>query len=378
MNLRSLAPRLFATHSGSESLLHRFWKWWSGELLNFVPAPFRKYFDHEAQVLIVSANDTDMTVELVHGMDRRQIERISLDGEPAKTTAKAQAESQPPYPDVDAAVVELAPTQALNRQVSLPFGTEDRIEDVLGFEMDRLTPFAKDDVYFHYFVEGRDTERRVINIQLVVALRKVVDDILERLRVRGIVPSKITLHGATESTDRALTSVNLLPSNKRIKTKSKYEVVPTALTVLAGLLAVIVIAYPLVHQALWLQSLDEEISRLAPAAIAAEKTQTEIADARRLGGFFADKWASAPTKIHLLNELTRIIPDDTWLARVQIQGTTVRIHGESEGASSLIGLLEESDEFRDTRFSSPVTKNPRTSTDRFVIEAQIKTSGDGE
>ena len=311
-------------------------------------------------------------------MERRQIERISLDGEFSKTTAKAQAESKPPYPDVDAAVVELAPTQAINRQVSLPFGTEDRIEDVLGFEMDRLTPFAKDDVYFHYFVAGRDTERRVINIQLVVALRKVVDDILERLRVRGIVPSKITLHGATESADRALTSVNLLPSNKRIKTKSKYEVVPTALTVLAGLLAVIAIAYPLVHQALWLKNLDEEISRLAPAAIAAEKTQAEIADARQQSGFFADKWASAPTKIHLLNELTRIIPDDTWLARVQIQGTTVRIHGESEGASSLIGLLEESDVFQDTRFSSPVTKNPRTSTDRFVIEAQIKTSGDGE
>ena len=362
MYLQSLAPRLFATHSASESLLHRFLKWWSAELLYFVPAPIRDYYDHEEQVLIVSANDNDMSVELLHGMERRKTDWTSLGAEIANTEA----------------VVELSPTQALNRQVSLPFGTEDRIEDVLGFEMDRLTPFAKDDVYFHYFVTGRDTERRVINIQLVVALRKVVDDILDRLRVRGIVPTKITLRGAAESTDRALTSVNLLPRSKRTKTRSKYEVVPAALTALAGLLAVIVIAYPLVHQAFWLKSLDEEISRLAPAAIAAEKTQTEIADAVRQGGFFADKWASAPTKIRLLNELTRIIPDDTWLARVQIQGATIRIHGESEGASSLIGLVEASDVFRDARFSSPVTKNPRTSTDRFVIEAQIETSVDGE
>ena len=362
MNLRSLLPGLSATHSGAESPLRRFWKWWSGELLHFVPPPLREFFDHEEQILFVSANDTDMTVEILHGTERRETDWTRLGAEVANIEA----------------VVELSPAQAVNRQVSLPFGTEDRIEDVLGFEMDRLTPFAKDDVYFHYFVTGRDTERRVINIQLVVALRKIVDDILDRLRVRGVVPSKVTLRGATGSAERALTSVNLLPSSKRTKANPKYEIVPTALSALAGILALIAISYPLAQQVFWLKSLDEEISRLAPAAIAAEKTQTEIADAVRLGGFFSDKWASAPTKIRLLNELTRIIPDDTWLARVQMQGTTVRIHGESEGASSLIALIEASDVFRDASFSSPVTKNPRTSTDRFVIETQIETSGDGE
>ena len=61
---------------------------------------------------------------------------------------------------------------------------------------------------------------------------------------------------------------------------------------------------------------------------------------------------------------------------VQVDGNTVRIHGESERASSLIGLIEESALLKDARFSSPVTKNPRTSNDRFVIEAVID-SGEG-
>ena len=84
-----------------------------------------------------------------------------------------------------------------------------------------------------------------------------------------------------------------------------------------------------------------------------------------------------PTKIRLLDEITRVMPDDTWLSQVQVKGGIVRIQGESEGASSLIGLMENSDLLRDVSFSSPVTKNPRTSNDRFVIQASIEAANTG-
>ena len=374
MNLQSLAPRLFSSQGDVESLLQRFWKWWSGEILFFVPPVVREIFDRQEQVMLVSVHENDMQVELLHGSERRQLDRISLDSGSGSTTSVSRSA----YPDADAVVVELTSAQAFHRQVSLPFGTEDRIEDVLGFEMDRLTPFTKDDVYFHHRVTGRDQDRKVINIHLVVALRNVVDDILVRLKSNGIRPSKITLRGAAESSDRTLAAVNLLPRTSRARTPSKIDFLPTALSALAALLLIIAIAYPLAQQKFRLNRLDDAISRLGPAAIAAEKTQDEIADAVRLSGFFVDKWAMMPTKIRLLNELTRIVPDDTWLARVQIQGTTIRIHGESEGASSLIGLIEASEIYRDARFSSPVTKNPRTSNDRFVIEVEIAVEADDE
>jgi general secretion pathway protein L len=99
--------------------------------------------------------------------------------------------------------------------------------------------------------------------------------------------------------------------------------------------------------------------------------RTDIAAAVEQGNFFAARRNAGPTKISVLNELAGVIPDDTWLTRVQVDGTTVRIHGESEGASSLIGLIDQSEIFADPKFSSPVTKNPRTGNDRFVIEATI-------
>ena len=377
MNLQTLAPGLFTPRDDAESLLRRLWKWWSGEILYFVPAGIRKAFDHQEQVLLVTVHDREMAVELVHGKERQQLDKIRFDGLSAVDPETARSDRPLAYPEADAVVVELSSAQAVHRQVSLPFGTEDRIAEVLGYEMDRLTPFLKDDVYFHYRVTGRDAGRRVINIDLVVALRKTVDDILARLKERRIIPTKVTLRGGAGSSERTVSSVNLLPRDRRAATASKRTLLPTALTALAALLAAVAIAYPLVHQKIQLISLDDEISNVSQAAIAAEQTRDEIAEAVRQGGFFADKWMKMPTKIRLLNELTRIVPDDTWLARVQILGTTVRIHGESEGASSLIGLIEASELLRDVRFSSPVTKNPRTSNDRFVIEAQVETGNGG-
>ena len=371
MSLQELLPRLSIVRSDGESKIQRFWRWWSGEILHFVPPRIREALDSKERVLLVSVRDREMVVEYRHGSDRQVVDTIGLFGSPGGDAASSPAAQR----EADSVIVELPPTIAVRRQVTLPLGTEDRIAEVLGYEMDRLTPFAKDDVYSHHRVAKRDTARGIICIDLVVALKKTVDELLSALEQRGINASKVTLSGAAASTDRGLALVNLLPQQKRSSVASRWPMIPSALTVLAAMLVMAAIAYPLVQQNIVLGQLEKEVSELAPAAIAAGKTRDDIATAARQSGFFAEKWASMPTKIRVLDELTQVVPDDTWLTRIQMDGATVRIHGESEGASSLIGLIEASDLFRDVRFSSPVTKNPRTSNDRFVIEVQVEVEG---
>ena len=180
MNLQSLAPRFSDMMDRPDSLLHRFWKWWSGEILFFVPPRIREFFDHQDQMLLVSTSDHEMVVEVLHGSDRRELDRISL-------TSVEKFDSISAYPEADTVIVQLSAAHAFRRQVSLPFGTEDRIDNVLGYEMDRLTPFSQHDVYFHHRVIGRDSERRVINIDLVVALRKIVGKCVRRTWVMSLV-----------------------------------------------------------------------------------------------------------------------------------------------------------------------------------------------
>ena len=73
----------------------------------------------------------------------------------------------------------------------------------------------------------------------------------------------------------------------------------------------------------------------------------------------------------LLRELTLILPVDTWVERLQIKGDSLQINGQSTKASALVGILEASDMLDSARFLSPVTTDPRTNKERFLLGAHI-------
>jgi general secretion pathway protein L len=364
MNLQAMLPRVLMRRDGVDSLLRRFWTWWSTELLYFVPPAIRDAFDKQERVLLVSVRDNELLVDYRHGDEHHRADRISLLDGPVR-----DAESESAIPETDRVIVNLSVAQAARRQVSLPIGAEDRLGDVLVFEMDRLTPFSAADIYYDYRVVNRDPAHGTITVDLVIALRKTIDDLLGRLAQRNIEVSQLTLVGAAAST-------NLLPKDRRASVGPKLPIIPTVLTGVAAILAIIAIAYPLAMQRVEISQLEREVGELRPTALAADEIRAKIAAAAQQSDFFTERWNRAPTKIQMLNELARLIPDDTWLTRIEVNGETVRIHGESEGASSLIGLIEESRLLQDPQFSSPVTKNPRTRNDRFVIEALVE-SGEG-
>jgi general secretion pathway protein L len=83
------------------------------------------------------------------------------------------------------------------------------------------------------------------------------------------------------------------------------------------------------------------------------------------------KKQALPARVDLLRELTVILPDDTWVERLQIRGDSAQIIGQSGKASALIGIVESSKLFSSAGFTSPVTIDPRTGKERFVLGARI-------
>jgi len=81
------------------------------------------------------------------------------------------------------------------------------------------------------------------------------------------------------------------------------------------------------------------------------------------------------SNVQVLGEMATLLPDDTWLNSLEIKQGTIRIQGESDAASQLISLLEESPLFEQTSFTSPVTQNSRTNKERFAISSSIGDAG---
>ena len=78
----------------------------------------------------------------------------------------------------------------------------------------------------------------------------------------------------------------------------------------------------------------------------------------------------SPPKLPLLEELTKLIPKDTWLTDVSIVNDKVEIRGLSATASALIHILENSPRFKDTGFNGSIVKTPEG--ERFTIRFNLK------
>ena len=87
--------------------------------------------------------------------------------------------------------------------------------------------------------------------------------------------------------------------------------------------------------------------------------------------FLVQKKQSRPPMIELLRELTAILPDNTWLERLQIRGETLQLVGQSASASALVSVVEASKWLGDAAFASPVTNDRRTGKERFVLGARV-------
>jgi general secretion pathway protein L len=320
-------------------------------------------------------------VPLLSGEDARDIVVLNMASESPEDKEKHRSTIAKLLPDITTSILEIPEDRVLRRKVSLPLQTEEKLGDVLGFEMGRLTPFEQDQVYFDFHITERNKASQVVNLNLSVVRRKTIDQALDRLEEYGVTPAVLSVAAKDKrhhEIDGAGTTVNLLPSERRGKSASRKHHIPSALAVLAAVLTIVAAALPLMHQTALQDELDSKIAVVRAEAQAAGQTGDEIASVITQGNFFSTKRAQQPTVAQILDEVTRLLPDDTWLARFELSKSKISLHGESKSASSLISLVEASTMFSDTRFASPVTKNPRTSNDRFMLEAQIESEVEGQ
>lgn len=74
----------------------------------------------------------------------------------------------------------------------------------------------------------------------------------------------------------------------------------------------------------------------------------------------------------VLEELSRILPDNTYVTELRIDGNTVQIVGLTDDAPSLIRLMEQSSHFTRATFFAPTTHAPSDRGDRFHVEAKLQ------
>lgn len=243
---------------------------------------------------------------------------------------------------------------ALRRRVTLPAPAAENLREVLSFEMDRLTPFKAEDVYYDYRVvpergTGSLTTGRALLVDLVVVCRREVDWALDLIRAAGLKPEWLEVAGWNGEE-----TINLLPRTGGEADRRRYRVA----AVLAGLALALIAArpsLPLYQQERHLAELDAAVASARTQALEADRLRAGLDAAIHRERHLADLKRRSPASLDILSEVTRLLPDDTWLASLDMRAGALSMSGFSANASSLIALLEASALLEDVQFRSQVS-----------------------
>ena len=83
--------------------------------------------------------------------------------------------------------------KVIMQPVYMPLAAEENLRTALGYEMDRLTPFSADAVYYDYFILKRLPAKNQIYLILVAVKKEVVDYYLALLKRIGVRPRGIEI-----------------------------------------------------------------------------------------------------------------------------------------------------------------------------------------
>jgi general secretion pathway protein L len=357
---RSLHPLRIRYAAPALAHLREFWSWWTGELLALLPQRARTAIAQRRQKLFIEAAPDKLSLALGTWANSRSVMDL-----PVEVRDKALGDVPR---DAQQNILLMPTSKVLATSLKLPLATEENLREVLGFEMDQHTPFHADKVYYDYVVTARNAERQELEVDLVYAPRNEVDRYCKAVAAYGIDLDIVTSRGRDGYNLRA---INLLPQEQRRRRRVVVHRLNLALAVSLSVLLAIAITVPVVQKNRAIEELEAKVQVAAEAAREGNQLRRDLEKMAAATRFLVEKKRAGIMAVQLVDEVSRILPDHTWVTRLDISETELQIQGQSEASSSLIAIIETSPYFRNASFRSPVVQVQGTDADRFHLSAEI-------
>ena len=228
----------------------------------------------------------------------------------------------------------------LKRRVSGMRLPRTRIHAMAVLDVQSSTPFSVDDLYL--ILPRYDEE--VADSSYYAVKRAVLEPALDDLRSAGLAPSFLGLVDGQRIVVADAVSFSKVAGRSKPGAIRGRLLVAGAAVAAVGLVASLGVAHWRYSSAA--RSIDAEISVLEKevvglrALIASRDARiTQIAAVRE------EKRATVPL-VSIIEEMSRAIPNSTWLTEISVSGDRVTFSGFSVAAATLIPLLEASPLFR--------------------------------
>lgn len=346
-----------------------FFQWWGKELAFLVPSKLRQAIRDRNGTLLFIPDEQGFTVNYL----REDEQEVSLHKRLEYVDADAYQQLMAQNPGLEKAehVLCLNQAQALHKVIYLPAATQENLQQVVSFELDRYTPFKLDQVYFSVVVLGK-TELGQLQVLLILTPKLILDAQLDMLDSWQAHPQRVTYSLASSEFPQSEQAYNLLPNRYRQTVSKLEQSIHWLLSLAIALLTVAALVWPVWQESQTVDTLKNAIKALEKQTQVVEAQQHEIDALHAETQKLIDLKQKAPALLPVLDELTKLLQDDTWLTHLQYSDQHMQIQGQSPAASALIGLLEASEFFNSVSFVSPLTQDKTTGRERFQISMGVE------
>ena len=344
----------------------KFFRWWIEELRLAMPASWQQRLQYALRRVTLLQNGDVLEIGVDKSRSLRNLLTLSV-AQDASLRKQQIDDLLQEHELQEAPRFLLLPFNAvLNTEMRLPAAAEPNLAQVLNFEMDRQTPFRASDVYFDWKVLDREAESGQIRIDLYLVPRADVDDMLKTVAGWGI-----PLGGVDILHDTRTLGLNLLPPDRRSRTVNHKARLNFVLGGACAALLALVMTQSLSLRSHQVEELEQAIAQVQGEARAVMQIKERIEDSSEAAGFLAKKRAETPLSIAVLADITRILPDDTYLDRLVISKSSVQLQGKSQNAQQLIELVNESPLLDEAAFRGSTRLDARSGLEIFEVNADV-------
>jgi general secretion pathway protein L len=334
-------------------MLRDFVLWWARQVRALLPRRLLPDLDR-ADALLVDAQGAQVSLTL-----RRRGRETELGQFPPTGSSPPAVPRRRPR----RVVLRLRGGALLERSVMLPLAAERSLDQVLGYEIDRLTPFAAANVIWQAAVARRDRAQGRVTVRLSLVPRAELAPALDTLARLGITPTCLEAVARDGSPRRiALAAAATGRAGWRLHALAGGA---------AAALAVAVLVTPFVIQSLARDATERAMAALAPRVARVEALRKHMADGAAGVDALTAERARTGDVLLVLAAVTQILPDDTVLTEFSLHQGKLGIAGQSPAAAQLIPALAADPTFRNPTFAAPVTRAADGHADQFVIHAEL-------
>lgn len=267
--------------------------------------------------------------------------------------------------------VDLRPARFLERPLELPRRASEFLEAMVRSQIDRLTPWTAGEAAFCW-TPPVDVGNDRIRVNVIATPKARLNPLLQLIEEWGVGSTAFNVRPDESPTGEA-GSVNLL--ERRLSGTLDTSRIRFALN--AVLLAAVGAA-----------ALAFAVGDFLGARLDAEQRQLAVkigerrAAMRMDGGSAADSAQAllarrkhdTPSAVMVLEALSKILPDNTYVTELRIEKDKLQIVGLTQDAPALVELIEQSPLFSRATLFAPTTRSANDPGERFHVEAHLQPS----